>query len=952
MKTSRRKLLPRVARALGLLCLLAAALGLAGGLWVRHRLTADLPRTAGRLEVPGLSAPAAIERDALGIPTLRGASRRDVAFATGFAHAQDRYFQMDLLRRRSAGELAELFGKPAMPSDESIRIHLFRQHARRVLAASEPDVRAMLEAYADGANAGLASLAAPPFEYLVLRTDPAPWRPEDSVLVLFSMFIQLEDVNGATEASLTLMRDRLPEGLFRFLNPAAVPDWEAPIAGEPPQPPPIPGPEVLDLRKTAHAATVPAQPWRETSADERAMASNSWAVAGPWTANGGALLADELHLTLGVPNIWYRAVLTWPSEEPGMPPHRLAGATLPGTPLLVVGSNGQIAWGLTNSVLDTSDLVLLDLAPNDPNRYLTPQGPQPFERHAEILKVKGEPDRRLDVDWTIWGPVVDTGAQGRRRAVRAVVDEEGAADFELVRLETVTGIEPALDIARASGVPALNFVAADRAGRIGWTVAGRLPRRAGFDGETATAWADGTHSWQGLLPPAEVPRVVDPPSGRLWTANNRVLAGEAAAPLGRGNFVLGARARQIRDSLLALPRATADDMRRLQLDDRALFLTRWHDLLLQVLTPQSVAADPQRGELRQLVERWGGRATIDSAGYRMVRNFRSRVFQDVFTPLLAPCLAVNPDFDYEGTVNQSEGSLWQLVTAKPPHLLDPKHKSWDEELLAAADAVIARYANRGPLAERTWGERNMAAIDHPLSDALPFVGHRLSMPPRPLPGDDDMPRVQERDFGASLRLVVSPGREEEGFFQMPGGESGNPVSEHYGDLYEGWVRGAAVPLLPGRAVATLQLVPSQAAHSAAASRPSPPAPLPAPPTHPPGEGRQATKTTSGRASSAFEGTNLGRPVFVGAVHRMPSGTLCGRPGWGKVPQCLNDGSPIPTAPSPQPRALPWAKGTRPSGPKNSRKQILGGGGPEARVSLAQGNALGWGRGGAFPETTP
>jgi len=898
MKTGNRKLLSRMARAIGLLALAAGLAALAGGLWVRHRLTADLPRTAGRLEVPGLGAPAAIERDALGIPTLRGASRRDAAFATGFAHAQDRYFQMDLLRRRSAGELAELFGKPALPSDESIRIHLFRQHARRVLAASPPEVRDLLEAYAAGANAGLASLAAPPFEYLVLRTDPAPWRAEDSVLVLFSMFIQLEDVNGATEASLTLLHDRLPEPLFRFLSPPAATEWEAPIDGEsaegPPAAPPIPGPEVLDLRKTPPApAAVHAADGERRRPGQQAMASNSWAVAGSRTADGGALLADELHLTLSVPNIWYRAVLTWPAETPGAPPHRLAGATLPGAPFLVVGSNGQVAWGLTNSVLDTSDLVLLDADPQDASRYLTPQGPRPFERHSEILKVKGEPDHRLGVDWTIWGPVVDTDKHGRRRAVRAVVDEDGAADFAILRLETAAGIEPALDVARSSGVPALNFVAADRAGRIGWTVAGRLPRRAGFDGETATSWSDGTRSWQGLLPPAAVPRVVDPPSGRLWTANNRVLAGEAAAPLGRGNFVLGARARQIRDSLLALPHATPDDMRRLQLDDRALFLTRWHDLLLQVLTPQAVAADARRGELRQVVERWGGRAAIDSAGYRMVRNFRSRVFQDAFAPLLAPCLAVDPDFDYERTVNQSEGPLWQLVTARPPHLLDPRHKSWDEELLAAADAVIARYADRGPLAERTWGERNIATIDHPLSDALPFVGHRLSMPPRPLPGDDDMPRVQETDYGASLRLVVSPGREEEGFFQMPGGESGNPVSEHYGDLYDGWVRGAAVPLLPGKTVATLQLVPVPAGRTFPPAAPSPITSPVRPPAHPPrtGEGRHLpTPKTVVRPEAVVFGR--GRPLPLGAGG---GGTRGGGLGRGRAAGrlALRDSAPPP-----------------------------------------------------------
>jgi penicillin amidase len=809
-----RRALLRIALALGLLAAALAVAVLVGGLWVRHRLIADLPRTTGRLVVAGLAAPATIERDRFGIPTVRGATRRDVAFATGFVHAQDRFFQMDLLRRRAAGELAELFGPAALRSDQAMRIHLFREHARRVLQASPPDIQGVLAAYAAGVNAGLAALAEPPFEYLVLRVEPRSWRPEDSVLVLFSMFTQLEDINGETESALTLMHDRLPEGLFRFLCPPAT-EWEAPVAGTWPAVVPPPGPEIFDLRRAPRAAAgldrsaaeaagaaVPFSPAR--------AASNSWAVAGPWTATGAALLANDLHLGLAVPNIWYRAVLAWPVAAGGAP-RTLVGATLPGTPALVVGSNGEIAWGLTNSVLDTSDLVLLEVDPRDPGRYLTPRGWRRFEHHREILKVKGGPDRELAVDWTVWGPVVGKDWRGRQRVVRAVVDEEGAADFAILGLESASSLEQALEIARGSGVPALNFVAADRTGRIGWTVAGRLPHRVGLDGEVASSWADGTRRWDGLVPPSEVPRLVDPPSGRLWTANNLVLAGEPAAPLGRGNFVLGARARQIRDDLFALPHATVEDMRRIQLDDRALFLERWHDLLLRVLTPRAVAADPRRRELRGLVERWGGRAAVGSAGYRMVRTFRLLVSRDVFAPLTAPCRKVDPEWSYEDHVNQYEGPLWQIVARRPLNLLDPKYKSWDEQLLASADETIALFARRGSnLAGRTWGERNTAAIEHPMSAALPFVGRRLSMPPRQLPGDDDMPRVQAPDYGATLRMVVSPGREAEGIFQMPGGESGNPISAHYEDLYDAWVEGAAAPLLPGKTVAILRLAPEPA----------------------------------------------------------------------------------------------------------------------------------------------
>jgi penicillin amidase len=794
----------RAARALLLSVGVLAAAGVAGGLGVRHRLTENLPLTSGKLAVAGLAAPVRVERDAHGIPTIRGANRRDVAFATGFVHAQDRYFQMDLLRRRAAGELAALFGAAALEADRSLRPHLFREQARRVLAASPPEIRGVLGAYTAGVNAGLAALEAPPFEYMVLRTDPEAWRAEDSVLVLYTLFTQLEDVNGTTEAAVSLMRETLPEEMFRFLNPPPATEWEAPVAGvvaAAPAIPPPPPPSTVAPAQPSPPAPLPRA--GEGGKLDKVGGSNSWAVAGPWTANGGALLANELHLGLAVPNVWYRAVLAWPGV-------RLVGATVPGTPALVVGSNGQVAWGVTNSVLDTSDLVTLEVDPRDPGRYRTPQGWRRFARRTEVLGVRGEDGQKMAVDWTIWGPVMSQDRQGRRRAVRAVVDEPGAVDFSILRLETAAGVEEALDVARSSGIPALNFVAVDRAGRIGWTIAGRVPRRVGFDGETAGSWADGSRQWQGLVPPPEIPRLVDPPAGRLWTANNQVLAGAAAAPLGRGNFVLGARARQIRDGLLALPRATPDDMRRLQLDDRALFLRRWQALLLQVLTPQAVAADPRRGTMRDLAARWGERAAVDSVGYRLVRAFRQLAARAVFRPLLAPCRAADPDFDYLDTVNQYEAPLWELLTRRPPHLLDPQYKSWDELLLASADRVIELLAAEGPLAERTWGELNTAAIEHPLSGALPVVGRRLSLPARPLPGDDDMPRVQSPDYGATLRLVVSPGREAEGFFQMPGGESGNPVSEHYSDLYDGWATGAAVPLLPGKAVAALELVPAGA----------------------------------------------------------------------------------------------------------------------------------------------
>jgi penicillin amidase len=807
---------PRRSRGRRLLrgALLAVA-GLAGaavlatvpfGLWLHHDVEENLPRLDGEQVVGGLEAPVVIARDALGVPTIQGASRSDVAFATGFAHAQDRFFQMDLLRRRPAGELAELFGERALPSDRELRIHRFRTLARRVLAASSPEIRSVLEAYTRGVNAGLAGLGAEPFEYHVLRATPRRWEAEDTVLVLLSMFVQLEDVSGEHETRLALLHDLLPQPVFDFLAPRGT-EWDAPLVGGPVPAVPFPGPEVFDLHRQKRVAALGPDRRQDPEAAGPATAgSNSWAVAGSHTASGGALLANELHLGLAVPNLWYRASFTWPAEGGG-PAHHVTGVTLPGAPAMVVGSNGSVAWGVTNSVVDTSDIVLLETDPRRDNVYRTPQGPRFLQRFDEILKIHGGGHETLPVEWSVWGPVIGKDHLGRRRAIRSMADDPAAVDFEILHLETARNVDDAVAIAHRSGVPALNLTVADAGGRIAWTIIGRLPRRVGFDGGLPGTWGDGGRRWDGLLPPEEVPALIDPPSGRLWTANNRLVEGPMLAALGDGGYVLGARARQIRDDLFAVDRATVEDMRKIQLDDRALFLARWRDLLLGLLTPQALAGHPHRQELRDLVEHWGARADTGSAGYRMVRSFRIFLSRDVFDALTAECRKADPDFRYTALVEQYEAPLWQLVTEKPANFLDPRYKTWDDQLLAVVDETVNEFLPRGPLRERTWGERNTVAIRHLLSPAIPGSGPWLDMPPRQLSGDDHMPHVQDISFGSTLRMVLSPGRDAESEFTMPGGQSGNPLSPHYGDAEAAWAAGAAAPFLPGPPVHRLRLAP-------------------------------------------------------------------------------------------------------------------------------------------------
>ena len=784
--------------ALVLLALLLV--GAAGAGWFWGRMRASLPVLDGEVALPGLSAPVAVERDALGVPTIRGRTRADVARATGFVHAQERLFQMDLLRRRAAGELSELLGKRALELDRGARRHRLRRVAERAVAAAPAEQRAALDAYAEGVNAGMAALGEQPFEYLVLRAAPAPWRPEDSVLAGLAMFILLHGEEDAYESALGFLYDTTPRPLAEFLAPLGT-EWDAPLVGGPFATPAVPGPGILDLRRAAAPARAPVP----RSAGRPTAGSNSFAVAGRRSAHGGAILANDMHLGHSVPNVWYRASLAW---DDGGTARRVTGVTLPGLPLVIVGSNGRVAWGFTNSYGDWQDLVVLELDPSRPDRYLAPGGPRAFEHVRETLHVKGGPDEPLDVTLTVWGPVLDADHVGRPRALRWTAHDEGAVNLNLMRLERAASVEEALDAANVSGIPPQNFVCADAAGRIGWTIAGVLPRRVGFDGRLPTSWADGTRRWDGWRAPRETPRIVDPPEGLLWTANARTVEGADLTLVGDGGAWLGARARQIRDDLRSREKWTERELLAVQLDDRALFLERWQRLLLGVLGPSAAAGDARRAEARRLVEGWGGRASVDSAGYRIVRDFRAAVLDRALEPFGAPLRTRDPLFD-GSYLTQAEGPVWRLVEERPQHLLAPRYGTWGDLLLAAADYAL-RELGPGPLASHPWGERNRSRIRHPLSRALPLAGRLLDMPSEPLPGDDHMPRFQAPSAGASERLVVSPGREADAIFEMPCGQSGHPLSPFYRAGHGAWARGEATPFLPGPVRHALTLVPRTA----------------------------------------------------------------------------------------------------------------------------------------------
>jgi penicillin G amidase len=804
-------------RKLGYVCaavavLLLAALALAYGV-----LRASLPPLDGTLHVRGLGAPVSITRDARGVPTITAANRIDLAFATGFAHAQDRFFEMDLSRRLAAGELAELFGPVALDEDRKLRLFTFRRVAREVLTAADPYDRALLTAYARGVNAGLDTLGSRPWEYWLLGAPPAAWRPEDSVLVVYAMWWDLQANGFRREIQRQAVNARL-EGAdcgpwkcaLAFLYPLGT-EWDAIDGPEPAaahaaaSPLPVPDADALDIRAAPPRGGVPAS---GPASAPPSGASNNWAVAGRLTASGAALVANDMHLGQRVPPIWYHARLETRAGPDG-PALDLNGVTLPGAPLLVAGSNGHVAWGFTNSYGDWIDVTRVPCTAVGEDTLTTPAGAVPLTVATEEIRVRGAAPARLAVRSGPAGVLLraDPG-HGECWFGAWLAQRPQATNLALRAMERATSVEDALELAPRVGIPHQNLVVGDAQGHIAWSIFGRIPEDTGADrARRGPPWTS----------PADQPRIVDPPSGILWTANARVtddarqqqLIGGELAAFG-SEYNLGARAGQIRDDLLALSgKITPADMLRIQLDDRARFLARWRELLLGVLDSASLAGHPQRAQFRRLVDAWSARASVDAVGYRLVRAYHDRVQAAVWSMLLDG-LAVPEEDRYEPP-DQFESPLWRLVNSRSASLnwLSSRYPDWPALLLAQVDATVAELGERcTDLAHCTWGRHNTVRIRHPLSAALPWAASFLDMPTVELPGDHDMPRVQDGAFGASERFAVSPGHEAEGYFELPGGQSGHPLSPYYRAGFMGWVEGRALPLLPGPNQHTLTLAPN------------------------------------------------------------------------------------------------------------------------------------------------
>ena len=744
------------------------------------------------IEITGLRDRVTVRRDERGIPYIEARNDEDLYFAQGYITASDRLWQMDLFRRTERGELSEILSagpnNVALEQDKQHRTLGFAQVAEAEVAQASPKSRAVLEAYARGVNAYIASLdtkTLPP-EFLILQYKPKPWTPADSLLVVKLFFESL-----SSSWRIDIMREAiagLPAEKRAALTPEISP-FDVLVVGKDSKKQaaataqstrsidPVTKEELLALARDEQIADAALA--RVGLYAEGLAASNNWVVSGKRTVTGKPLLANDPHLSPTAPSIWHMVHLS----APGV---RVAGVTAAGLPGVIIGHNDRIAWGFTNVGPDVQDLYIEKFDPANPRRYLTPAGWRDAEiRHEEIKVRKGFMESTtdtitLDVTVTRHGPIVFEKA-GKRYALRWT-----ALDPKLNNPDSSYLIDRARNWKEFSAAlasftaPTQNIVYADVEGHIGYHAAGVVPIRMSGDGSIPYDGATDAGEWTSYIPTNKLPTLFDPPSGVIVTANQRIVGNDYPYFLTH-SWAQPYRARRILDLLNEKPKLTSDDFRRIQGDVYSLagvFFARQNvKIMREHLTP----TDAKLAETLDAFEKWDGQINADSRvaplGIQMRAAFRTRILN----------AALGEELFRVYIWNNFEATLDRLITEQPKEWL-PKEFSGYAELLRAcyADARQVLTKNLGEDESKwKWGEMVKVRFQHPLS-AAPLIGTQFTIPPFPQNGTGGLAATVNVGGPVSMRLIADPSDWDKTLHGISLGEMGIPSSPHWKDQLDDW----------------------------------------------------------------------------------------------------------------------------------------------------------------------
>jgi len=780
-------------RSVGWLLAAALALIIAGGGWAYWRVHACLAPLDGTLRVAGLAAPVEVRRDARGVPHLRAQSLEDLLFAQGYVTAEDRLWQMDLSRRAAEGELSEIFGERTLPLDIENRTLGFRQVMERGVEELGPESRRLLQSYQRGVNVFIETHRHRlPIEFLLLRYQPQPWREIDS----FSMALNLAKALNTSWHD-DLMRERIRKKVAPQLYADLFPDHS--LLDEPVAEPDPGGGAVQEPASSADAARWDLPPasadlarkllstppgamganWAaQVSGDEglAGLGSNNWVVSGAHTRSGKPLLANDPHLGHSVPSVWYMIHL----KAPGL---NISGVSLPGLPLVVIGHNEHIAWGMTNTDPDTQDLYIETFNLRDPNKYLHNGEWVDGEEREEVVKVRGKRDYRFTVKVTRHGPVVSHDAD-RDLALRWTALQPHALRFPLLKMAQAENWQEFTAALRDFTGPMHNFVYADTEGNIGYYAAGWVPIRRQGDGSVPVPGDSDDYDWTGYIPFEHLPHAHNPSSGQIATANGRVVPDDYAYFITH-RWEAPYRTARVFELLRAGGAFTVPDMLHFQTDIRSL-----EDLWLKQQLVAAAAERPPEGSDAQyaltLVREWDGQARTDSAATLVLEATRRALLERLLKPRLGEQAPL-----YHWAMSTT--FLDNVLTNRETRWLPPGDADFGVTLMRSLEEGVRRLP-KDSTAWR-WGDAIPLTFHHRLSASLPFFGRYLDTGPFPQAGTQTTVKQTTPTLGPSMRMVVDFSDLDQSVLNITLGESGQVLSPYYRDQFRAWYTGESFPML-------------------------------------------------------------------------------------------------------------------------------------------------------------
>jgi penicillin amidase len=804
----RRKLplLARIAAGLVISLLIVAAIGVAGSVaWLKDAMREQLPVLDGQLQLPGLSAPAVVRRDGHGVPHIQAATMADLLEAQGFVVAQDRLWQMDMARRFASGELAELLGPSVVEHDKVQRILQIRPAAEHLTATMPEDQKRLFEAFARGVNAFIASHQDRlPAEFRLLGYKPRPWQPVDSWLVALNMVSRLDTLypwkleREKVQAKLppNLVAELYPTSTWRDHPPTqSIPDLTAPQQNVPEAPLDESQSSLEDLLRLKAILKLGSD-----GCDSCKPGSNEWAVSGARTASGQPMLSNDMHLEHSIPDIWHE-------EDLQAGAFHVAGVTTPGIPFIIEGHNEHISWGFTTLNGDVQDVYVEKI--NGQGEYWTVNGWRPPEHDREHIHVRFGKDVLVDVERTEHGPVITPllPHETRMLSLKWVLY---ASDLHGLPLQGMDAASNWTEFRQATSEwwgPTQNVAYADDQGHIGYQAVGLFPiRPAGLSPvpivETGTP-ADSEHEWQGYVPFALLPTVMDPESGIVATANARITPDDYSYPLAL-NWDAPYRNERIWKWLSSHTKLTPADMLTLQTDtfsevDREL----GHRFAYAI--DRSTLADAKLRQAADLMRTWNGVITTDSVAAEIVDATRRSLWPLILEPKLGA--------DWQLYDWQSKNFVQEEMVGKaPPEWLPAQYKTWDDLIASAVKKGMVDDHAPAALRDWTYGSRHVLEVKHPLYGMMPFFKW-TSTGPHQLAGDETTVDHVRGLLGASQRLTVDWSQVDGSTENIVMGESGDPLSAYYLDQFSSWYSGKtfAMPFTEGAVTAstrhTLKLVP-------------------------------------------------------------------------------------------------------------------------------------------------